>query len=195
MSSRKGNVVYYLDVVEEAIRRVRGIIAEKNPSLTGEARETVARQVSLGALKYAMLAVDNTKQIVFSWEEALSFDGQAAPYIQYAHVRAASILAQAAPPAVPIPPAYKLSPSEMNLVDWIARFPPEVQRSAVEYKPLQMANYAYGLAKAFTDFYRDCPVLQAPPEVSPLRLSLVAAARQTLSNSLNLLGIQAPDSM
>jgi arginyl-tRNA synthetase len=195
MSSRKGNVVYYLDVVEEAIRRVRDIIAAKNPSLTGEARETVARQVSLGALKYAMLAVDNTKQIVFSWEDALSFDGQAAPYIQYAHVRAASILAQAPPTSSLQPPAHNLVPAEMNLVDWIARFPPEVQRSALEYKPLQMANYAYGLAKAFTDFYRDCPVLQAPPEIAATRLILVAAAKQTLANSLRLLGIQSPESM
>lgn len=195
MSSRKGNVVYYLDVVEEAVRRVREIIAEKNPALTGTTRETTALQISLGALKYAMLGVDNAKQIIFSWEAALSFDGQAAPYIQYAHVRAASILAQAPPPAFPDIPQHALFPSEMNLVDWIARFPMEVQRSALEYKPLHMANYAYGLAKAFSDFYRDCPVLQAEPANRATRLSLVAATKQTLANSLSLLGIQAPSSM
>ena len=102
MSSRKGNMVYYLDVVQEAQARIQAIIAEKNPDLAGADREKTAWQVGLGALKYAMLSVDNTKQIIFSWESALSFDGQAAPYIQYAHVRAGSILAKAETPPQPV---------------------------------------------------------------------------------------------
>jgi arginyl-tRNA synthetase len=195
MSSRKGNLVFYTDVVEEAVRRVREIIAEKNPSLTGDAREKTAWQIGLGSLKYAMLSVDNTKQIIFSWEAALSFDGQAAPYIQYAHVRAASILANAETPSSAFLPAYDLHPAEMTLVDWIARFPSEVQRSASEYKPLQMANYAYFLAKAFSDFYRECPVLQAEAKVRATRLALVSAVKQTLASSLYLLGIQSPPAM
>jgi arginyl-tRNA synthetase len=195
MSSRKGNLVYYTDVVAEAIQRIRSIIAEKNPSLVGEQREKTAWQIGLGSLKYAMLSVDNTKQIIFSWEAALSFDGQAAPYIQYAHVRAASILGNAGEYSSSTPPAYELHPAEMTLMDWIARFPKEVQRSALEYKPLHMANYAYSLAKAFSDFYRECPVLQAEPDIRSVRLSMVSAARQTLANSLYLLGIQSPNAM
>ncbi len=142
-----------------------------------------------------MLSVDNTKQIIFSWESALSFDGQAAPYIQYAHVRAGSILAKAEKPPQPVLPRYDLHPAEITLVEWIARFPQEVQRSAEEYKPLYMANYAYFLAKAFTDFYGACPVLHAEPEIRQMRLAIVAAARQTLSNSLQLLGIESPAAM
>jgi arginyl-tRNA synthetase len=142
-----------------------------------------------------MLSVDNTKQIIFSWESALSFDGQAAPYIQYAHVRAGSILAKAEKPPQPVLPRYDLHPAEITLIEWIARFPQEVQRSAEEYKPLYMANYAYFLAKAFTDFYGACPVLSADPEVRQTRLAIVAAARQTLSNSLQLLGIESPAAM
>jgi arginyl-tRNA synthetase len=195
MSSRRGNLVFYTDVVKEAVRRIREIIAEKNPSLTGDARENTAWQIGLGSLKYAMLSVDNTKDIIFTWEAALSFDGQAAPYIQYAHVRAASILANADAPSSGILPAHELHPAEMTLVDWIARFPAEVQRSAAEYKPLQMANYAYFLAKAFSDFYRECPVLQAEADVRATRLALVSAAKQTLANSLHLLGIQSPSAM
>jgi arginyl-tRNA synthetase len=187
--------VYYLDVAEEARRRVRDIIAEKNPDLTGQDREDTALQVGLGAMKYAMLAVDNTKQIVFSWDTALSFDGQAAPYIQYAHVRAASILEKVGEVPRPVFPAHELHPSEVTLIDWISRFPEEVERAAEEYKPLYMANYAYSLAKAFTEFYRECPVLQAEPGVRKARLAMVAAARQTLANSLRLLGIQAPRAM
>jgi arginyl-tRNA synthetase len=195
MSSRKGNIVYYLDVAEEARRRVREIIAEKNPDLAGEEREATAWQVGIGALKYAMLAVDNTKQIVFTWEDALSFDGQAAPYIQYAHVRTASILDKVEQIPQAVSPSRDLNPSEVTLIDWISRFPEEVERAAEEYKPLYMANYAYSLAKAFSEFYRECPVLQAEPAVRKVRLAMVAATKQTLANSLLLLGIQSPRAM
>jgi len=195
MSARKGNMVYYLDVVQEAQARIKAIIAEKNPDLAGADREKTAWQIGLGALKYVMLSVDNTKQIIFSWESALSFDGQAAPYIQYAHVRAGSILSKAEAVPQPVLPNYDLHPAEITLIEWISRFPQEVQRSANEYKPLHMANYAYFLAKAFTDFYGACPVLQAEPEIRRTRLAIVAAARQTLSNSLRLLGIESPEAM
>jgi arginyl-tRNA synthetase len=195
MSSRKGNIVYYLDVAEEAQRRIQAIIAEKNPDLQGAERDATAFQVAIGALKYAMLAVDNTKQIIFSWDTALSFDGQAAPYIQYAHVRASSILEKNTETVEAVLPAYDMHPSEVTLIDWISRFPEEVDRAAEEYKPLYMANYAYFLAKAFTEFYRECPVLTAEPGIRKARLAMTAAARQTLANSLRLLGIQSPKTM
>jgi arginyl-tRNA synthetase len=195
MSSRKGNVVYYADVVAEATRRVSAIIAEKNPELAGPEREETAFRIGLGALKYAMLAVDNTKQIVFSWETALSFDGQAAPYIQYAHVRAVSILERTGIAPIALPVEYEPHPSEVALVDLISRFPTEVQRAANDYKPLHMANYSYVLAKAFTEFYRECPVMKEEGNVRATRVALVAAARQTLENSLRLLGIHAPAAM
>jgi arginyl-tRNA synthetase len=195
MSARKGRVVYFQDVADEAIRRVEAIIAEKNPNLAGAQRGAVALAVGLGALRYAMLAVDNVKQITFDWESALSFDGQAAPYIQYAHVRAASILARANGAAAPTWVEHQLHPAEVNLIDAVARFPTEVQRAAQDYKPLYMANYAFALAKAFTEFYQQCPVLQAEPGTQAARLALVAAAKQVLSTSLRLLGLQAPESM
>ena len=195
MSARKGRVVYFQDVADEAIRRVEAIIAEKNPNLAGAQRGAVALAVGLGALRYAMLAVDNVKQITFDWESALSFDGQAAPYIQYAHVRAASILARANGAAAPTWVEHQLHPAEVNLIDAVARFPTEVQRAAQDYKPLYMANYAFTLAKAFTEFYQQCPVLQAEPGTQAARLALVAAAKQVLSTSLRLLGLQAPESM
>jgi arginyl-tRNA synthetase len=88
-----------------------------------------------------------------------------------------------------------LNPSEVTLIDWISRFPEEVERSAEEYKPLYMANYAYALAKAFSEFYRECPVLQAEPDIRNIRLAMVAAAKQTLANSLHLLGIWSPRAM
>lgn len=195
MSSRLGNIVFLMDVVEEAKERVRAIIAEKNPTLSNAERETVARQVGLGALAYTMLSVDNKKDIVFDWDRALDFDGQAAPYIQYAHVRANSILkrAESLPPSTV--PEYELSPPEITLLDRISRFPEQVQRAAQEYKPLIIANYAYDLAKDFSEFYKSCPVLGAEEPVRSVRLRITAAARQTLANSLRLLVIEPPDVM
>ena len=195
MSARKGNVVFFMDVLEEAERRVLGVIAEKNPDLPAEQRGMVARQVGLGALAYALLSVDNTKDIVFDWDSALSFDGQTAPYIQNAHVRANSILRKAE--SLPAQPE-KYEPQErpeIELIDWISRFPAAVQQAALEYKPLHMASYAYELARAFHSFYHAVPVLQADEPARAARLRLVAAARQTLANSLRLLAIAAPEVM
>ena len=111
-------------------------------------------------------------------------------------MRATSILKrlQGDLPAVNTP-AYALEPSEVQLIDLISRVPAEVQRAADEYKTLQVTNHAYELAKAFNDFYRSCPVLQAAPQIRDFRLQLVAAARQSIANLLGLLGIQAPDVM
>ncbi|MDW8065836.1 MAG: DALR anticodon-binding domain-containing protein, partial [Anaerolineae bacterium] len=86
-----------------------------------------------------------------------------------------------------------LEPQEVALIEAIATFPDLVQSAAERYKPLLIANYVFDLAKAFNEFYRDCPVLTAPPSIREGRLALVAAARQTMANALNLLGIPAPE--
>jgi arginyl-tRNA synthetase len=196
MASRKGNVIFFMDVYEEAHQRVLAVIAEKNPDLPEAARERVARQVGLGALVYSLLSVDNTKDIVFDWDAALSFDGRTAPYIQNAYVRANSILKKAGvlPPEAAFD--FPLTSHEVELIDLISRFPATVQMAALEYKPLHVANYAYELASAFHSFYHVVPVLQAESAlIRNARLRLVAATRQTLANALRLLDIQAPDVM
>jgi len=196
MASRKGNVIYFMDVYEAAHQRVLAVIAEKNPDLPEAERVRVARQVGLGALVYSMLSVDNTKDIVFDWDAALSFDGRTAPYIQNAYVRANSILKKAGglPPEAAFD--FPLTSHEVELIDLISRFPATVQMAALEYRPLHMANYAYELASAFHSFYHVVPVLQAESElIRNARLRLVAATRQTLANALRLLDIQAPDVM
>jgi arginyl-tRNA synthetase len=134
--------------------------------------------------------------VTFDWQTALDFNGQAAPYIQYAHVRANSILRRmegSLPDSAPI--GYELHETEIQLIDAIARFPGEVQRAAQEFKTLHITNLAFDLARAFNDFYRECPVLQADPGVREYRLRLVAASRQTIANALGLLSIEAPGVM
>jgi arginyl-tRNA synthetase len=195
MSSREGTVVMFDDLLEEAFTRAAAIVEEKNPNLTTFQKEEVSQSVALGALKYPLLAVDNNKTATFDWDRALDFEGQASPYIQYAHVRANSILMRAdeLPPSTQ--PQYKLHPSEIELLDRISQFPEIVQRSAEEYKPLLIANYAYELAQAFTSFYQHCPVLQAEENTRKFRLRLTAATRQVLANSLRIMGIPAPNVM
>ncbi len=195
MSSREGTVVLFGALLKEALERARRIVQEKNPSLEPEQKEAVARMVALGAIKYPMLAVDNNKVVTFDWERALDVEGQASPYIQYAHVRANSILRRSDGVPGPVTPTYELTPAEVALVDRISRFGDEVRRAAEQYKPLFIATYAFELARDFTDFYQSCPVLQAEGQQRAVRLRITAAARQTLANSLRLLGIQAPEVM
>lgn len=196
MASREGNFVMLEGLIREAEQRALDIVEQKNPTLSNTQKKTVAHMVGLGALKYPMLARDNTKIVTFDWETALDFNGQAAPYIQYAHVRANSILRRF-DEHLPGPAAigHKLESEEIQLIDAISRFPGEVQRAAAEYKTLQITNLAYDLAHAFNDFYNQCPVLKAEPATRTIRLRLVAAARQTLANALELLGISAPEVM
>lgn len=196
MSARRGRVVLFKDVADEALRRVLEVIAEKNPTMPEDKRAEVAGMIGLGALVYSMLAVDNNKDIVFDMDEALSFDGRTAPYIQNAHVRANSILRKAGGLPVDVRFDYPLTPHEVVLIEQISRFPNVVQQAADEYRPLVVASYAYDLATAFHSFYHSVPVTQAEDAgVRAARLRLVAAARQAIANALRLLDIKAPEVM
>jgi arginyl-tRNA synthetase len=197
MSSRKGNVVLYEDLASEAKQRALEIIEEKNRQshLSAEQKAAIAHQVAIGSIIYTMLARDNNRVIVFDMEEALSFDGHAAPYIQYAHARACRILERVE--ELPVPPLVfeNLQPQEIDLIQQLGSFPSEVTRAAEEYKPLAIANYVYELARRFNDFYADIerrPVLNAPEPQRSMRIALVAATSQVLANGLGLLGIDAP---
>ncbi len=197
MSSRDGTVVLLEDLIFEATSRALKIVNEKNPDLSPEDQQQVARMVALGAIKYSMLSRDNTKIVTFDWETALSFEGQAAPYIQYAFVRANSILRkvdQKVPQAAQ-QTSFDLTAQEVQLIDLISRFSNEINRAAAEFKPMLIANYAFSLAQAFNDFYNTCPVLSAEGDVRDFRLRLTAAARQVINNSLSLLGIESPEVM
>jgi arginyl-tRNA synthetase len=203
ISSRKGNAPMLEDVRDAMLERARSIIQDrvKTLDLSEEARDRVARQVAIGAIKYMMLARDGNKVIIFNPEEALSFDGHSAPYIQYAHARACRILENGAVTDADL--AAKLDaldfgetkPEELALLQAIADFPGIVQRAAEEFRPLHITNYVYDVAKRFNDFYHACPVLISEEPTRTARLTLVAATRSTLKNGLALLGIEAPEVM
>jgi len=200
MSARKGRVVLFKDVADEAVRRVLAVESEKSGNIPAAQRQEIATQIGLGAITYSMLSVDNNKDILFKIDEALSFDGRTGPYIQNAHVRANSILKKADAQAFERSNAsmfdYDLTKHEIELIELLSRFPNTVQQAADEYRPLLMAAYAYDLATAFHSFYHAVPVLQSEAEnTRQARLRLVAAAKQILANALRLLDIQAPEVM
>ncbi len=192
MSSRSGNAVLYDDVAGAVLKRAREIIDEKNPDLPDELKGQIALDVGIGSMKYSMLARDNNRVFIFDIEEALSFEGHSAPYIQYAHARACRILEKVDEFPDSDLEFPDVTAEEVNLIEQIASFPNEVERAAAEYKPLVISSYVYELAKRFNDFYRACPVLTAEEPQRSARIALVEAARQTLANALGLLGIAAP---
>ncbi|MDA1329454.1 MAG: arginine--tRNA ligase [Chloroflexi bacterium] len=196
MSSREGIVVLLEDFIREAISRSEAVILEKNPDLDTTSRTAAAEAIGLGSMKFPLLARENTKIAVFNWEEALDLTGQAAPYIQYAFVRANSILTRYGqePPIVEVP-GHELESSEIELIDRISQLPNTVQRAAAEYKTLHITNYTYELARAFNEFYNQSPVLQAEKDVRAFRLNLVAAAQSAIAIGLDLLGITPPNVM
>ncbi len=205
MSSRRGRVVLFKEVLDEAVRRVFSLEVEKRAEIPEAQRETIALQIGLGALAYSMLSVDNHRDIVFNMDEALSFDGRTGPYIQNAYVRANSILRKAG--GAGYEAGYKLQDTnyafdyeltlhEIELIEKLSRFPQTVEQAANEYRPMVMAAYAYELANAFHSFYHAVPVLQTEDEnVKRARLKLVAAAKQVIHNALRLLDIQTPEVM
>lgn len=205
ISSRKGRAPLYDDIRDMVLARARQIIDAKNPGLNEEEKQRVAWQVGIGSLKYAMLVRDNNKVVVFDIDEALSFDGHAAPYIQYAHARACRILENAgwdlnAHQKQALDSGLSLdfgqiTAVELTLLQHLTQYPEEIRRAADQYRPLLIANYAFELAKHFNDFYHSCPVLQSEEPLRTARLALVDATRSTVTNALAVLGIEAPPAM
>jgi arginyl-tRNA synthetase len=196
MSSREGTVVLLEDLINEATDRAYDVVTEKTPELSEGTRKDIASAVALGSIKYTMLSKDNKKIVTFDWEKALDFNGQAAPYIQYAYVRAGSILRKAGEriPDLPgnIPPMHA---AEIQLIELMTKVPAMLKKSAEEMQPLHIASLTYDLAKGFNDFYNQCPVLKVEGDIRAFRLNLVKAARQTIANCLAVLGIIAPEAM
>jgi len=207
MSTRKGRAVHLDDLQEEACHRAATELAQRRPDLDETERARLASAIGLAALRFNLLKVQPEKPLTFRWEEALSFDGFAAPYILYSHARASSILRKAGVSVqdtsseghqddIEGTGSLLEHPSELELIKLLASFPSQVQTAAGSLRPHMVPNFLYQLATSFNQFYRDCPVLTASEEdIKKLRLCLVACARQVLATALDLMGIEALDRM
>ena len=192
MSTRKGNVVFLEDVIGKCIEKAYTIIDEKNPEL--ENKREVAEKVGVGAVIFGALYNNKIKDIVFSYDKVLSFEGETSVYVQYTCARANSVLEKGGVPAVYEIP--ELEVSEFELIKALATFPATVKDAADKYEPSYIARLAVDVSQKFNKFYIDCKILAAEDEKTKnFRLALTAASLQTLKNAFALLGIGIPDKM
>jgi arginyl-tRNA synthetase len=195
MSTRKGLVVNLDDLVDESVERAYEEVKKRRTDLSEERMRGIARIVGIGALRYNIARVQAEKQIVFKWEDALNFEGSSAPFIQYAHARACSILEKAGDWNRRFDPADLSTDYEKDLVKMIARFPSVISECAEYRKTHVLAVYAQDLAAQFNQFYRFVPVLKTEGTARDARLALVEASMWALRNSLACLGIESPNEM
>jgi arginyl-tRNA synthetase len=197
--TRTGNVLRLREVLEEAADAIRARIEEKNPDLPG--KETVARQVGVGAIVFADLSVQREKDVEFDWDRMLSFEGDTGPYVQYAHARTASILRRAPADLPAADPRLLVLAEEAAVLKLLADFPDRVEKAVEDAEPYHVAAWLLDLCAAFSKWYdlgnRD-PALKVLCEdraVAAARLSLVRAVETTLARGLFLLGLEAPAEM
>ena len=192
MSTRKGNVVFLEDVINKCIEKAYTILHEKNPDL--ENKEEVAKKVGVGAVIFGALYNNKIKDIVFSYDKVLNFDGETSVYVQYTCARANSVLQKGGIPETFEIPA--LTMEEIELVKALSTFPETVSAAAEKYEPSLIARFAVDVSQKFNKFYFDCKILAAEDEkTKDFRLALTNATLQTLKNAFGLLGIGIPDKM
>ncbi len=195
MSTRKGRVVHLDDLIDEAIERAYAEVAKRREDLPESRKKEIAETIGVSAIRYNLARVQAEKAITFRWEEALNFEGNSAPFLQYAHARGCSILTKAEARASG---DFRLlvHPQEERLLRWIGKFPSALRESAEARRVHAVVSFGSDFASQFNQFYRDCPVLTAEPRaLRDARLDLVDASRVVLQNTLNCLGLTAPKEM
>lgn len=191
MSTRKGKVVYLSDVIDKCVSKALSIITEKNPAL--ENKEETAKTVGVGAVIFGALYNSKIKDITFSYDKVLNFEGETSCYVQYTCARANSVLEKGGVPEVY--EADDICPQEFELVKTLADFPSVLKDALAKYEPSLVARYAVDLAQRYNKFYFDCKILGAEEKERNFRLALTKATLTTLKNALSLLGIGVPEKM
>ena len=195
LSTRKGKVVLMEDLLNEAVKKTTGIIDEKNPDLPN--KEEVAKQVGIGAVIFDDLYNGRIKDIVFSWDRMLNFDGETGPYVQYTHARACSVLKKAGydKKAENIYYSVLTDDAAADVCKTIALFNDKIKEAANRYEPSVIARYLVDVAQSFNKFYHDNIILADDENVKNARLALVDAVRTVIKSGLAILGIDAPEQM
>ena len=194
LSTREGHVVYLDDLLHQAIDKARAIIDEKSPDL--ENKDEVARQVGIGAVVFFDLYNNRIKDIDFTWERALNFDGETGPYVQYTHARAGSVLRKADGVDTANPDFAALSdPFSQDVVRLIEQFPDILKSAVNRSEPSMVTRFCVDLAQAFNKFYYENKVMVDEPGTRAARLLLTRAVKQVLRQALYLIGVEAPERM
>ncbi len=194
LSTRKGHVVLMEDLLRQAIAETKKIIEEKNPSLPE--KEEVAKQVGIGAVIFNDLYNSRIKDVVFSWERMLNFEGETGPYVQYTNARACSILRKAEPVNLEQVDFSKLCDgATADVCKALYAFPEKIKESAEKYEPSVLSRNLMDIAQKFNKFYHDNPILTSEEEVKQARLLVVFAVKTVLTAGLAILGMEAPEQM
>ena len=205
LKSREGEVIKLHDLLEEAIRRAKQSIDDKNPDLLGKEREEVARAVGIGAVKYADLSTERTKDYIFDWEKMLSFEGNTAPYLQYAYARISSIFRMWEGDRQSLTMSFKslvdsefsdLRDEEILLSRRLVEFPSILDDSVSTFSPHKLCKHLHSIASSFASFYENCGILKEDNEaVSQRRLALCDVTSRELKLGLEMMGINVPERM
>jgi len=198
LASRDGEAISLKDLLEESIIRADKSILEKNPGMKESERKEISKMIGIGSVKYADLSVDRNKNYVFDWDKMLSFDGNTAPYLQYAHARICSIFRKASisKDSFENTEIQITNVNEASLCRVLIRFSESIDDAINNYAPHRLAVYLHKLAQEFASFYENCPVLVYDSEsIMNNRLALCSLTARTLSTGLNLLGIDSPERM
>ena len=205
LKSREGEVIKLHDLLEEAIRRAEQSIDDKNPDLLGKEREEVARAVGIGAVKYADLSTERTKDYVFDWEKMLSFEGNTAPYLQYAYARISSIFRKWGGDRESLTTNFEslmeselstLRGEEILLSRRLVEFPSILDDSVSTFSPHKLCKHLHSIASSFASFYENCAILKEDNEIiSQRRLALCEVTSRELKLGLEMMGIKVPERM
>jgi len=194
MSTRKGHVVWLEEVIDKCIEKCYNVINEKNSELKN--KEEIAKQVGVGAVIFGALSNNKIKDIVFSYDKVLNFDGETGPYVQYTAARCFGVLAKATAGYSDYVMPETLESAEYELINQLSLFPQTVKNAAEKYEPSFVTRYAIELAKLYNKFYIECKILTAEDENKvKFRLALTKCVRTVLENALALLGIATPERM
>ncbi len=194
--TRTGGTVKLADLLDEAVERAEKLIAEKNPDLTASEKQAVVEAVAIGAVKYSDLSKNRTTDYVFDWDNMLSFEGNTAPYMQYAYTRVRSIFSRAGIDPNSLTGNIVLTDEkERNLAIKLLQFEEAVTVVAKDGTPHVLCQYLYELAGIFSSFYEACPILNAEESIKQSRLKLAHLTAKTLKQGLDLLGIKTVEKM
>lgn len=194
--TRDGGAVKLADVADEAVTRALSLIGDKNPDLTEDEKQNIARIVGIGAIKYAELSKNRTTDYIFDWDTMLSFEGNTAPYLQYAYTRIRSIFRRAdtTPEGINHPFAL-IEAAEVSLALKLLQYPETLESVIEDYQANILCNYLFELSQLFMSFYESCPVLKADEATRGARLRLCDLSARTLQHGLGLLGIKTVEQM
>ena len=196
LSTRGGNVIFLEDLLHEAVQKTKEIMMEKNPDL--ENMDQVAQQVGVGAVVFHDLFNNRIKDVTFSWDQVLNFDGETGPYVQYTFARASSVLRKAQwDPAKQEAIDMSLLTDEYSqeILKLIENFPKRVEEACQKWEPYMITRYTVALATAFNKFYHENSIMNAEENVKKARLKLTYVVTQVIKQGLYLIGVQAPEKM